>query len=159
MLPEYVDILDRAGPPDWYDGHGCPRYGKFEPGMLSVYARVSIFYEIECQACRTKFRVAQSWGDTEMWGIMHPSGPFKKRRKPTAESLHYGDPPHHIMRDGRRCAGETMNCVDRRVIEWWEMGDSMNWRRQWKKQIELETDHSLPAMIDRVNAATLSKEK
>lgn len=37
MLPDYSDIIDRAGEPDWYDQHGAPRYGPFEPDRVSIY--------------------------------------------------------------------------------------------------------------------------
>lgn len=51
-----------------------------------------------------------------------------------AGTIHYGDPPRHDHHDD--CpAGDTMNCIDLRVIEYWTR---KNEARDWCRVAELE---------------------
>jgi hypothetical protein len=153
MHVKYTDIIERAGEPDWYGPHGEPRYGKFRPDMLSVYWRVAVFFEIECQYCEKRFKVADFQTETDVWGILRFDGPYKKAKKLTPEALHYGDPPNH------GCVGDTMNCYEIEAIEWWERGPQLNRpRRQRRFEGPLDTDHTLPAVLDKLNQSKLTLE-
>ena len=104
MHCSFRDIIDRIGePPLWYDEYGIPRWCKFHPGEVSnIYARTVAFFEIACQYCHQKFDVVRT-GDA-----FHPLV--------IDQDLHYGDPPRHHCDGG----GDTMNCLDIRVLEAWE---------------------------------------
>lgn len=115
MLRDYADITSRLGAPKWWDDHGVPRYEPFHPGMLGVYDDVAALLDIACQSCPRRFHVAMS--TSLAWLCVR-----SKDRKisdgvplPTLEPgfYHYGDPPPH------GCVGDTMNCEDLRVLEFW----------------------------------------
>lgn len=114
MLPDYTDIIERAGTPKWYDGHGVPRYHDFHPQKLGVYDRYAVFAEIECQSCSTPFDVGVGWDGYQFRG---DEGHFKLN---VVAKFHYGDPPRH------GCIGDTMNSVPRRVIGAWR-------HREWRE--------------------------
>lgn len=122
--------------PTWYDEHGIPRYCEFTPDeVVSIYAQRAAFLEISCQCCSEKFMVAmhldmlgagthKEWGDTPE----------------AAALLHYGDPPAH------GCTGDSMNCIDLRIVEYWVrliewakfcQNDSM-----WERRKDLEITFS-----------------
>jgi len=124
VLPDYDDIRSRISEePTWYDDNGVPRYGAFKPEMLGVYDKYAILVEIECQSCTRLFlvgvgcpRYSFRWGqdDPILWSVER-----------MVDGYHYGDPPRH-----GNCVGDTMNCIDRRVVEAWEQRDqSWEWRR------------------------------
>jgi hypothetical protein len=104
MHCSFRDITERIQePPLWWDEHGIPRWCKFHPGEVSnIYARTIAFFEIACQYCGQRFDVVRT-GDS-----LHPMS--------IDLDLHYGDPPRHNCTG----AGDTMNCLDLRVIEAWE---------------------------------------
>ena len=114
MLPDYADIRKRIkSEPLWFDEGGVPRYDAFRPAMLGIYDTYAVYYEIACQACHQRFNVAEGWQEWE-WR----SGALLPRPLPSPErikGLHYGDPPRHDCPG----AGESMNCDDLRVLEFW----------------------------------------
>jgi hypothetical protein len=128
MLASYDDIRDRIpDPPLWYDENGVPRYESHHPKFCpNIYADEVILLEIECQACHERFMVQMCSGrwrfrdGTLAWVTFKPDGCLR--------APHYGDPPRHD-----RCAGDTMNCDDLRVVEFWE-----RWPDEWQRVPELE---------------------
>ena len=115
MHASYEDIralTDRK--PLWYDENGCPRYAPFHPSLIAdIYAEQACLLEIGCQGCEQRFLVAMSY---TRW--------FAPRTMSLAEAvdqriIHYGDPPRHMDEWGDGCVGETMNCGDYRVVEFW----------------------------------------
>lgn len=139
MKPDYADIralTDRE--PDWFDENGAPRYAPFEPDMLGVYDKFALLVEIACQSCGKKFLVAQGWPS---WGtqINYESLVVEGKKyslEELADGYHYGDPPRH----DDCAAGDTMNCVDLRIVEAWERSD---WKRGvgyvWERRPDIET--------------------
>lgn len=130
MLPDYNDITSRISEaPTWYDGHGVPRYGSFDPKSLGVYDIIAVLVEIECQSCARKILVGEGWTDYSfVWGHEEP---VKWNLDDVVERYHYGDPPCH------GCVGDTMNCIDHRVIEAWDRRLSHEWKRSPDHEIEL----------------------
>lgn len=124
MLASYDDILSRiAEEPLWYDEHGVPRYEPFHHDMLSnIYADWAVLLLISCAACGRRFKVALS-GSRYFSPMGHP------------HKRHYGDPPRHGDERGR-CAGETMNCNDEKVLEVWQEG--LTERFKWDRIPDLE---------------------
>lgn len=119
MLADYRDITSRiAESPKWWDSNGVPRYDDFRPDDApDIYAREAVLYRIECQECGRSFLVGEDWGlsDESPLSVLIESG-----------HLHYGDPPRH----DDCLAGDTMNCVDREVVEFWDKSDVLvGWRR------------------------------
>lgn len=120
MLAAYEDITRRIPePPKWWDSNGVPRYDDFKPGDVpNIYAREVVLYRIECQECGQPFLVADEWR----------AGSDKLSDLVRAGQLHYGDPPRHG--ENGCLAGDTMNCVDREVVEFWADWDPLaGWRR------------------------------
>jgi hypothetical protein len=127
MHHHYSDITDKLGPPLWYDEHAVPRYVQFAPEeTANIYAAQCALVEIACQGCGIGFLVAMSWD-------------YMKRREPLAKrvvdrSIHFGDPPNTGC-----CAGTTMNCIDKRVIEFWvRTKKGFEWKRIKALEINLE---------------------
>jgi len=125
MLPRYEDILEAAAPkePLWYTSEGVPRFAPFHPDMMGIYDRYVVYYRIACPSCHVEFNVAQSWDE-------HPKPCFTKRMS----RLHFGDPPRH------GCVGDTMNCDDIEVLEFWRKGNrkaSWDWHRNRALEIHL----------------------
>lgn len=147
----FDDIISKLGEPIWYDIAGFPRYCKFEPDKTSnIYATFAIYYEIGCQGCGRKFNVAASYSDFDMYenflskkfikenedkkvAISELALPWFKEQTPEqlANILHYGDPPAH------GCVGDTMNCYDLRILEFWYQ-DNHDWQRIESLETELE---------------------
>jgi hypothetical protein len=125
----YTDITTRiVEAPKWWDENGVPRYSVFSPDDTpNIYAREAVLYEIECQECGQTFEVAEDWS---WWpGREIPLSEFVKKRL-----LHYGDPPRHGGRKGCR-AGDTMNSIPRRVLQFWSLAGSGG---EWIRVGELE---------------------
>jgi len=140
MHSDYTDIKSRISEePTWYDCHGVPRYGKFDPmNCPDIYATDIVLLEIACQDCRTRFLVEMHWS------IMHQvfdkhSESFtnvmriwlKNKDKEYGTPFHYGDPPLH------GCVGDTMNCFDLRIVEFWHK-ERFEWKRITEYEVELE---------------------
>ena len=121
MHLSYQDIRSRIPePPTWFDSNGVPRYGEFEPHLATIYGREVALLEIACQGCEARFMVALVGGT-----------PTLAEEISTGE-VHYGDPPS----TGCCPAGDTMNCVDLRVVEYWRL-ESLRWKRVPEYQREL----------------------
>lgn len=104
--------------PVWWDEYGTPRYVPHHPSFSpDIYINEIVLLEIACQACGKEFLTQ-----------LHRSGlPHKIREG----SIHYGDPPAH-----EGCAaGDTMNCNDLRVVEFWERS-GLIWQRVPELEIE-----------------------
>jgi len=108
---EYKDILDRLGPPRWWDEHAVPRYCGFRPGQIAnIYAEECIYMIVACQGCRVKFKVVKSRDKyDDKWQEFPP---------------HYGDPPNISCCGG----GATMGVEFVRIISYWKKKE---WT--WKK--------------------------
>jgi len=141
MYPLYKDILALTDKePDWFDDNGVPRYAKFEPGMMDIYSKEECLLSIKCQSCGELFKVGFCW-DFGMTSLYIPieqnetaeewAERVKKhslKEQICAGRIHYGDAPRHDGCNGRGCAGDTMNCEDIAVLEFWEKKD-FNWVR------------------------------
>lgn len=126
MLQIYEDIKSRIGKaPAWYDEEGVPRYCEFDPDRVNnIYAKEVILLLIECQNCCEKFKVAMSNGTM----VIHKVGKFKDW-----DYIHYGDPPRHSDH-----LGGTMNCIDLKILQYWEQNKSGGWDRKKEHEIRLE---------------------
>ncbi len=119
MHHDYSDITNLIDiSPLWYDENGVPRYCAFHPSHLAnIYASEAALGLIECQACRTKFRVAFSelnqkdrlWDPSRQVRIAFLSDLILD------QTLRYGDPPNTRCCD----AGPSMSSVTVSVIEYW----------------------------------------
>ena len=130
MLPDYDDIRRRIPEqPKWFDNHGVPRYDEFKPDDVpNIYAREACLYLIRCQACHAKFKVSAHSDDYVR--IIHKD--INLSDQITNKFLHYGDPPRH-----NDCAGgDTMNCEDIRVLEYWRK-ERFDWVRMPEFEITL----------------------
>jgi hypothetical protein len=134
MHASYHDIRKRiAEEPLWFDENGVPRYDKFEPhAVANIYANSIALVWIGCQRCGTKVAVAMASG----FGELPLRGAIKD------ETLHYGDPPWHEDENGESCVGNTMNCEDEVVLQYWERD-----RSEWVRVREFE--RLLPSGWDR----------
>lgn len=135
MQQSYDDILSRiAEPPTWYDENGVPRYGTHHPSMApSIYTKAVALVEIACQACLRRFLV-QMISDLFTFDVDEFYALFRNG------TAHYGDPPSHThTSDGTiECiSGNTMNCYDLRVVEFWSR-DKGDWSRVPALEVELE---------------------
>ncbi len=129
MLSNYADIIALAGnkEPLWYDNNGCPRFAPFRPELCpSIYSSVVALLRISCQECHEEFLVEMH---SELYGRDIP-----------VSKWHYGDPPAH------GCVGDTMNCDDVEVVEFWvqelnpgEIG--ARWVRYKALEGPVESDH------------------
>lgn len=128
MLPDYEDIKALTQqPPHWYDDHGVPRYAPFDPSMLGVYDHIAVLAKIGCQGCDQQFHVGVGQPRYTIWQPTPEPNTLAK----LAGRFHYGDPPRH-----GGCVGETMNCLDFRILEAWEQ--DVDWVRQPAFEVELE---------------------
>lgn len=119
MHHDYSDITSLTdASPKWHDENGVPRYCDFHPDqMANIYAFEAVLASIECQACKTEFRVAFSelnqrhklWDEAGKKRIAFLSDLILDR------TLHYGDPPNTRCCD----AGPSMNSIPISVIEYW----------------------------------------
>jgi len=139
MLERYEDIKKRIKDPIlWYDENGVPRYDKFNKSVCpDIYADEVVLLEIACQDCNKKFLVEMSWSHCTKIFERHTESisarlyQWIESNKKGWPPLHYGDPPRHDY-----CVGETMNCVDIRVIEFWQQ-EKFGWKRLPQFEIEL----------------------
>jgi hypothetical protein len=127
MWPEYQDIIDRAGAPDWYSDGGVPRYGEFNPERVGIYARWVCFFECACQECDARFRVAVDLTRNDAGRVRPPRIWFPSSKG--IGSFYYGDPPR--WGHGESCiAGDTMSAVPVRVLEFWHQPNVLHgWER------------------------------
>ncbi len=120
MLCNYSDILERVSEtPKWWDESGCPRYCDFSPqNVANIYAKQVALVLIKCQFCLKPFHVSFSYDSTN---FIHKQSDLKTQIQDG--TLHYGDPPNTDC-----CAGTTANCLDIRVLEFWER-EKFEWIR------------------------------
>jgi hypothetical protein len=155
MLRAYEDITSRLDKCLWHDGNGVPRYDEFHPDMCGVYDRYVAFMEIGCQSCDELFLVASeiSMNEAISKNFSLPIKPLDGEEKRIDEvtrkldgtspdspweqigSFHYGDPPRHGTEE--LCvAGDTMNSVPLRIIEFWKK-ENFEWVRDPNYEFEL----------------------
>lgn len=154
MHPSYSDIQSRIlEKPTWYDIHGCPRYGKFEPRALGVYDEFAALFKIRCQNCHEEFLVAygtpryniQALAIAGQMGVNVkeiPSEKFTNTLEEITEIFHYGDPPIH------GCVGDTMSSESLACVEAWRKGSWAENRMEWKRVPELEITYPEPDYSD-----------
>lgn len=135
MHREYDDIISKLGEPLWYDGNGTPRYSEFSLGKCGIYDDLVVFLRIRCQRCGWEFKVASEMVVMDRLLRSYIPEDWQPTLPNPGEggigSFHWGDPPRH-----EHCpAGETMNCVDCEVLEFW---DRRNESRDWKRRAECE---------------------
>lgn len=131
MNHHYRDIRSRiAEPPVWFDECAVPRWCPFHPREAAdIYAREVALLAIECQSCGYPFVAAVSHSDDGLRAIPPLSERIADR------TIHYGDPPNVEC-----CpAGPTMNCIDRRVLEYWRL-EKHEWVRDYEYEVEIESD-------------------
>jgi hypothetical protein len=156
--------------PLWWDENGVPRYKPHHPKLCpDIYATEIALLRISCQSCDTEFEVQMSWSEhADLMSLVNAMRMIKSatgvslhvgpRTISTATalservkdgSIHYGDPPRHGHGQGKiniggTCSGDTMNCWDLKVMEFWRRGDKKI--HDWNRVAELEID--LPDMQD-----------
>ena len=134
MKAAYEDITKRLGSPLWYDEHGVPRYEAFRPRLCAnIYAVEALFLEISCQDCGKRFGVAMTWTHWGSWAS------WTEVIEERGQLPHYGDPPRHD------CVGDTMNCIDERVLEFWQRGKGAlgGWRRVKRLEVSAKEAEAL----------------
>lgn len=142
MLRDYEDIVDRLGPPLWWDDNGVPRYAAFHPEMLGVYDEFAALIEIDCQGCDKRMLVATRWSKTDavFFGAKFREAPDLPTAKRGGDFGSYGDPPSHVANIGR-CVGSTMSSGALRVVEFWERDRrSMEWRRLPAHEVTFDSE-------------------
>ena len=138
MHAAYDDILDIARmagwKPVWFDENGTPRFNAHHPKHApDIYAREVALLEIGCQECQREFLVQLSSGPRDrMHAFLRGRKLVTLADKVRDGTLHYGDPPRHGDEVDRCAAGDTMNCIDLRVVEFWV------YEREWRRVPELE---------------------
>ena len=139
----YLDIRSRLKEePTWYDCHGTPRYGKFNPILCpNIYAQEVLLLEISCQNCGKKFLVELNWDlildsliNNNQESFSTKIGRWIQKLNGNYCPIHYGDPPNHC------CTGDTMNCNDLKIIEFWKKEDNFHWKRITELEIKLEKE-------------------
>ena len=148
MLVEYSDIISRLGPPLWYDANGVPRYAPFKPAMCGIYVDLICYMEIACQACDRRFMVASEshrMDRNPSMALPSASSPGNPNADPwdLIGQFHYGDPPRH---NGKCYAGDTMNSVPVKIVEFWSRDASDDWQRKPEHEVSfpaLEADGGL----------------
>lgn len=132
-----------AEPPTWYDENGTPRYGVFHPDMTSdIYADEVALVVIGCQGCLEQFKVAMTFGLNERL-YYRAGGVSTLHEQISTKVLHYGDPPNHADD-----AGNTMNCLDLKVLEYWRRPKDRASTERWERDPAFETDLEDAAGVD-----------
>jgi hypothetical protein len=142
---EYHDITSRLGAPLWYDECGVPRYDPFEPRLCNnIYADEAVLLWVACQQCERRFPVAMSMAWMERVqtamkrgddvGLIMADPNYSLAGLIGLGAIHYGDPPCH------GCVGDTMNCDDLRVLEYWHRGKGTDyeWARDSSEEVKLD---------------------
>jgi hypothetical protein len=131
MKASYDDIRSRISEaPKWFDSNGVPRYDQFDPRLCpNIYADEVLLLRIACQACGERFSVEMHCDHLRR--IMRPERKAFSEQTTAGSIPHFGDPPRH-----GGCSGETMNCEDLRVEEFWQRNEAT--RREWTRRADLE---------------------
>ena len=134
MLPSYSDIRALTDTePIWFDHGGVPRYAPFSPRLLGVYDHIAVLAEIECQSCARRLLVGEG-RPRQCVHFDHGDAALVEQSLETlARGFVFGDPPRH----GCPGAGETMGCIERRIVEAWERVD-FGWVRRPEHEIGLD---------------------
>jgi len=145
MKHHYRDIRERiAEEPLWWDEEGVPRYCEFAPNETNnIYADQAILLLIACQGCRKEFKVCMSQARyrayinaSERLGRNDLTDEdikdYTLKEFVRSKRIHYGDPPNTGC-----CGGTTMNCIDLKVLEFWER-PNFDWVRVPELEIEIE---------------------
>lgn len=122
MWVRYQDIIDRAGPPDWWAPRGVPRYGAFDPRAIDIYAEQVALYEIACQGCGYRFKATSTWSSStaqiaRMWRLGTIADNSIRAALEQGRGLDYGDPPNVGCCD----VGPTMTACFVRLLEYHEV--------------------------------------
>lgn len=135
MLHHYPDIRKRiSDPPSWYDHHGVPRYDPHHPGLCpDIYADEVVLLRIACQSCGQEFDVQMSRNSF----LLHLKDWTTLTDEVLAGSIHAGDPPRHPCDGG----GDTMNCEDLAVLEFWKRDERRDWVRVAELELLLKAEH------------------
>jgi len=131
MLAKYEDILKRIKEePKWFDSNGVPRYDKFSPELSpNIYADEVVLLKIMCQQCNKIFFVEMNWDKADKFLFEKPALSEMVKQK----TIHYGDPPRH-----NDCgAGNTMNSIPLRVMQFWKRNENLDWIRIKELEIDL----------------------
>jgi len=146
MNASYEDIRKRIKEePLWFDTNGVPRYDEFHPNRCpNIYANEVVLLEIACQRCGVRVKVEMNWDNFKRQLMGEPVPSFTERVRKFREErtkfspVHYGDPPFH------GCVGDTMNCIDLRVLQFWKRSKSaksfFRWMRIKNYEIGLEKE-------------------
>jgi hypothetical protein len=130
----YDDIISRLGPPLWYDDNGTPRYEAFAVGFCNVYDDHIALLEVACQLCDQRFVVASGYHSDRDRPPVLPHVEADNQSDPwfAAGDFDYGDPPRHDDH-----AGETMNSVPIRILEFWIRSSArgLPWNREPKYEL------------------------
>jgi hypothetical protein len=129
----YEDVLSRIKekPTWWSDGY--PRYGEFNPNLVSIYANKVALIHTKC-SCGTDYFQAVVVKDREMF----------KNRVMVGE-VGMVDPPNacdflnglNDSTNSEGCSSAAQSCSEIRVAEYWEKDRQS---RQWIRQPELEVE-------------------
>lgn len=129
MKHDYRDIIDRAGPPDYYDENGTPRYGQPTPAdRPDIYADFVAVALVRCQNCGQQFRVMMSDNKVSMWRVLSEHS-WTEAELPDYPHGHegfccYGTPPRH-----GDPAGNTMMSEPVAILEFWRQTRVGDWER------------------------------
>jgi hypothetical protein len=126
----YEDILLRVPEkPTWWS-NGYPRYGKFHPSMVDVYASRVALIHTKC-ICGTDYFQAVVVKNEEIF-----------RNRVMVGEIGMGDPPNacDFLGDSA-CSNASTCCREIRILEYWAKDRT---GREWVRHPELElelTDH------------------
>ncbi len=134
MLPSYADIRALTdATPTWFGQHGVPRYAPFHPSLLGVYDRYAVLAEIECQSCGKRLFIGEGRPKHVIHLVHGEAEILKQSLEDLARNFVFGDPPRHDCPG----AGETMGCIERRIVEVWER-ENFEWVRHPEHEIGLD---------------------
>lgn len=131
MKPDYSDITDQAGEPDYWDDRGVPRYESFGPEQTAPGTDHVALMRVGCQACTSVFRVAVERNTDRLrkqkilrtqTEIAPEEFSIEKPDPPEDPGIFlYKDPPRHD------CAtGAVMTTIPLEVLQFCEK-PGMNW--------------------------------
>jgi len=134
----YADIRALTdAEPLWFDRNGVPRYAPVHPSLLGVYDRFAILAEIQCQSCGKRLLIGEGKPKHSL-DLVHGEPEFVEHGvEHLARHFFFGDPPRHDCPG----AGETMGCIERRIVEVWER-ENFEWVRHPELEITLYNDDS-----------------
>lgn len=139
----YEDILERAGPPKWFDEFGVPRYCVFRPeNVANVFACEAALVCVACRECCQTFNVAFSRPN------LSPVRSSSIAEDITDLRLTYGTPPNV-----KCCSkGAFVSSVALCSLEYWRKSNS---REGWVRDRRFEVEFILPVpkpLFDRAMA-------